>query len=74
MASEPFPILNTSADQLHTAGDAPRRRRKSSVLAEHGGDAGPRDPSQVSGPSHPSPVPQDRPLNAQMLIGSHPPS
>jgi hypothetical protein len=33
-ASEPFPILNTSADQLHTpSGDgAPRRRRKSSVI------------------------------------------
>ena len=51
MASEPFPILNTSADQLHTAGDAPRRRRKSSVFAEHNGDARPRDPSQVRPPS-----------------------
>ncbi|KAI9167452.1 sphingosine N-acyltransferase lac1 [Paramyrothecium foliicola] len=35
-ASEPFPLLNTSADQLHNAdGSAPRRRRKSSAL---GGD------------------------------------
>ncbi|OTB07166.1 hypothetical protein M426DRAFT_8894 [Hypoxylon sp. CI-4A] len=32
-SSEPFPILNTSADQLHSAADAnTRRRRKSSVL------------------------------------------
>lgn len=38
-ASEPFPILNTSADQLHTApGDAPRRRRKSSALDRIDGD------------------------------------
>ena len=33
-SGEPFPLLNTSADQLHSAGDNanPRRRRKSSGL------------------------------------------
>ena len=34
MASEPFPLLNTSADQLHnTDVSAPRRRRASSALS-----------------------------------------
>lgn len=46
-ASEPFPILNTSADQLHSGPDAPRRRRKSSVFAEHNGDARSPRESQV---------------------------
>jgi acyl-CoA-dependent ceramide synthase len=46
-AAEPFPILSTSADQLHatsndanTAGAAARRRRKSSGLGERVGDTG----------------------------------
>ena len=31
--AEPFPLLNTSADQLHNAdSSAPRRRRKSSAI------------------------------------------
>lgn len=45
MASEPFPLLNTSADQLHnTDANATRRRRKSSALGAgsdiRGGDTG----------------------------------
>ncbi|SPO02971.1 related to longevity-assurance protein LAG1 [Cephalotrichum gorgonifer] len=51
-ANEPFPILNTSADQLHTSpGNGPRRRRRSSLLADRNGEAkAPNDHSQTEPP------------------------